>query len=99
MAQEVSMDIPVVEAMAKSFSTFGGVLQQVSKGLEVAIQIIRATAFVGLVGGAVVERFLSLIKPNVDKMAAKMVELDSDIRGAISNYQTGDMSGSDRFRG
>jgi hypothetical protein len=98
MAQEVYMNIPDVEAMAKSFAGFGEVLKGVSKGLEVAIQILRATAFIGLVGGAVVERFLSLIKPNVDKMAAKMVELDSDIRGAISNYRTGDTSGSARFR-
>jgi hypothetical protein len=96
--QEVYMNIPVVEQMAKSFASFGNILQKVSKAMEAAIQIIRATAFIGLVGGAVLERFLSLIKPNVDKMAAKMVELDSDIRGAISNYQTGDTSGSNRFR-
>ncbi|MDZ4159083.1 MAG: hypothetical protein U1B80_04755 [Anaerolineaceae bacterium] len=98
MAEEVFMDIPAVQKMADSFNTFSDVLKGVSKALEAALMILRATAFVGLIGGAVVERWISLIKPNVDKMAAKMAELNSDVVGAIRSYRDGDNSGSSRFR-
>lgn len=98
MAEEVFMDIPVVQRMAENFGHFSEILKGVSKALEAALMILRATAFVGLIGGAVVERYINMIKPNVDKMAAKMAELQSDVNGAILSYRDGDNSGSTRFR-
>jgi hypothetical protein len=98
MAEEVYMDIPQVQKMSEQFGTFGETLQTVSKVLEMTITLLRATAFVGFVGGAAVERYLSVIKPRVDAMANKMLELQGDLVGAINHYQTGDESGSSRFR-
>ena len=98
MAQKVEMHIPQVRRMSEQFGTFGEVLKNVSKVLEMAITVLRVTAFVGLVGGAAVERYLSIIKPNIDRMAQKMIELQGDLQGAISNFETGDESGSRRFR-
>ncbi|MDO9027827.1 MAG: hypothetical protein Q7U68_03085 [Candidatus Roizmanbacteria bacterium] len=98
MAEEVFMDIPQVQKMAGAFGNFGDVLKGISKVLETTIMVLRTTAFVGLVGGIAVERYLSVIKPRVEKTAQKMLELQGDLQGAISNYQTGDDSGSRRFR-
>lgn len=98
MAEEVYMDVPQVQKMAESFGNFGEILQAVSKILEATITVLRITAFVGLVGGIAVERYLSQIKPRVDQMAQKMLELKNDLQGAINHYQTGDESGSARFR-
>jgi len=98
MAEEVFMDVPQVQKMAEAFGNFGEILQGVSKTLEMVITVLRVTAFVGLVGGIAVERYLSVIKPRVDRMAQKMLELRSDLQGAINHYQTGDESGSRRFR-
>jgi len=98
MAEEVYMDVPQVQKMAESFGNFGEVLEAVSKVLEVTITVLRVTAFVGLVGGIAVERWLSQVKPRVDTMAKKMHELKGDLQGAINHYQTGDESGSARFR-
>ncbi len=98
MAEEVFMDVPQVQKMAEAFGNFGDILQGISKVLEMTIMVLRTTAFVGLVGGIAVERYLSVIKPRVEKMAQKMLELQGDLQGAISNYQTGDDSGSRRFR-
>ncbi|OJX45865.1 MAG: hypothetical protein BGO78_11215 [Chloroflexi bacterium 44-23] len=98
MADEVYMDIPAVQKMAQTFGNFAEILQGVSKALEAAITVLRLSAFVGLVGGFAVERYLSQVKPRVDNMAKKMNELKGDITGAINNYQTGDESGSRRFR-
>jgi hypothetical protein len=97
MAEEVFMDIPQVQKMAESFGNFGEVLQGVAKALEVAIMVLRTTAFVGLVGGFAVERYLSMIKPRVENLAKKMEELKGDLTSAITHYQTGDTSGSRRF--
>ena len=98
MAEEVYMDIPQVQKMAESFGNFGEILQGVSKVLEMTIMVLRTTAFVGLVGGLAVERYLSIIKPRVDNRGKKMIELRGDLQGAINHYQTGDESGSRRFR-
>jgi len=98
MADEVYMDIPQVQKMAESFGNFGEILRGVAKALEVAIMVLRTTAFVGLVGGFAVERYLSMIKPRVENLAKKMDELNGDLTGAINHYQTGDESGSRRFR-
>lgn len=98
MAEEVFMDIPQVQKVAESFGNFGEILQGVAKALEAAIMVLKMTAFVGLVGGFAVERYLSMVKPRVENMAKKMAELQSDLTGAINHYQTGDESGSRRFR-
>lgn len=66
---DVQMDIPVVEDMANKFKSTSDVLKGVSKALQIAIMILKMTAFVGLVGGLAVERFLSWLKPQVDEMA------------------------------
>ena len=98
MAEEVYMDVPQVQKMAESFGNFGEILEAVSKALQAVIMVLRVTAFVGMVGGIAVERWLSQIKPRVDRMAKKMHELKGDLQGAINHYQTGDESGSARFR-
>lgn len=98
MAEEVFMDIPQVQKVAESFGNFGEILQGVAKALEAAIMVLKMTAFVGLVGGFAVERYLSMVKPRVENMAKKMHELQGDLNGAINHYQTGDESGSRRFR-
>jgi hypothetical protein len=64
--QGVYMDIDAVQGMASRFDQISDVLKNVSKALEIAIITLRVTAFVGLVGGAAVERYLSRIKPQVD---------------------------------
>jgi len=98
MAQEVYMDIPQVQKMAQTFGSFGDILHGVSQALQAAITILQVTAFIGLVGGTAVEAYLNMIKPRVDQLSNKMHELQGDITGAISNYETGDQSGSARFR-
>ena len=98
MAQEVYMDIPQVQKMADSSGKFGQTLKQVAKGLETAIMILKATAFVGLIGNLAVASYLERIKPRVEKLSEEMFELQNDVKGAIIHYTTGDTTGSARFR-
>lgn len=96
--QGVFMDVNAVQNMANRFDQISDVLKNVSKAMEIAITTLRITAFVGMVGGAALERYLSRIKPEVDKLAAKTSELHMDLMGAIVSYRDGDSSGSKRFQ-
>lgn len=99
MADEVFMDIPLVEKMVKDFQTFGDVLDAVSKALEALSMMLKATAWLSLGATAAAATFVDRIKPNVKKAADKMRELSGDIRDAIKAYRDGDLSGSQRFVG
>lgn len=94
---EVSMDFDAVQAMSDGFNVAAETLEAVSIALEVAISILKATAFLGLVGNAALAQYLEGIKPNVDRLAGTCDELHLDLIGAISSIRDGDMSGSQRF--
>lgn len=94
---EVSMDYDAVQTMSDGFGTASETLQGVSQALEVAITILKATAFLGLVGNLAMARYLEGIKPNVDRLSATCEELSMDLIGAIVSLRDGDQSGSQRF--
>ncbi|MBW6472842.1 MAG: hypothetical protein K0B14_06940 [Anaerolineaceae bacterium] len=98
MAQEVYMDVPAVQKIASNFGKFGQTLKRIAKGLETAIMVLKATAFVGMIGNLAVASYLERIKPRVEKLAEDMIELQHDVNAAVKHYQTGDLSGSARFR-
>ncbi len=94
---EVSMDYEAVQAMADGFNAAADSLQAVSKALEVAIGILKASAFFGLVGNMALAHYLEGIKPNVDRLANTCDELNKDLVGAIRYLRDGDQSASSRF--
>jgi hypothetical protein len=96
--QQVYMDVPAVQALADTFTRLSDICKAVSKALEAASVTLRATAFVGMVGGAAVDRYINILRPKVDDLAKKCTELNGDLRGAIMAYRDGDTSGSKRFQ-
>lgn len=94
---DVSMDYDIVQGISDGFGVAGDTLNAVATALEVAINTLRATAFVGLVGGLALAQYLDGIKPNVEKLAATCEELKFDLIGAITSLRDGDTSGSQRF--
>lgn len=93
----VYMDTEAVGNISEGFGTAADVLQSVSKALEVAMQTLRATAFIGLVGGLAVERYLSAIKPQIDNLAEYCQEINGDLKAAIEHFENGDEEGASRF--
>ncbi len=63
MANERHMEPAKVRAMGQALEAISGILKAVSTVLEVQMTILKTTAFIGLVGGLVVERYLAMIKP------------------------------------
>jgi len=94
---DVSMDYGVVESMSNIFKTSSDILKVVSKALEIASAILKATAMFGMVGNLALARYLDNIKPKVDTLAADTAELSQDCKGAIAALRDGDYSGSQRF--
>jgi len=97
MAEEVYMDIPQVQTMAQNFGTYGEVLQQVSKAVAAALILLTVSGLVSIPIVGEIEAALGILKPRIDNMAQKLIELRGDIGSAINNYQTGDVTGSSHF--
>jgi len=94
---EVFMDIPQVQNMAKSFKTFGDVLDGIAKAMEAISAALKASAWLSLGASYAAAMYIDKIQPNVKKAAAKMRELSSDLESAIRSYRDGDNTGSRRF--
>lgn len=95
--QGVYMRVPAVRKMAKNFRAIGRILKQVSKALQVLMSLLKATAFVGMVGGLALERYISLIKPQIDRLAKDTTEIAKDLDAGATAYEKGDAEGALRF--
>lgn len=98
MAQnEVYMNIPEVEDIAKTFATVSDVLKGVATAIGVLINILYSTAFIGLVGGLAQAHFLEIMKRQLDQMADKAEEISQDVSAAVQAYERGDAAGATKF--
>lgn len=95
--QGVYMDTDAVRSMAKSFGTIGDILQAVNRTMEVLSNTLKATAFIGLVGGLAVAHYIDAIRPQIEDIAEKCEELNKDLETSVAAYERGDEEGSTRF--
>lgn len=96
-ANLVEMDTDAVQRIADGFEAASNVLQGVSKALEMAMNTLKMTAFIGLVGGLAVERYIAGIKPQIDRLAKYCDEVHKDLEVAIKKFVDGDEQGASRF--
>jgi hypothetical protein len=94
---EVYMDIPAVKGISKTFGTVADVLDKVSQALEVMIDTLKATAFVGLVGGLAYAQYLDVIKTKIDEVSEKCQELSKDVSDSVDAFERGDQQGATKF--
>jgi uncharacterized protein YukE len=99
MAQETYMDIPAVDNIAKTFAQIGMTVKDASKTLEDLMVRFRDLGFGGKVGTAVYGKWSSQVKPEIDKLGAKMDEISTDINSAIKAFRDNDYSGSQHYVG
>lgn len=96
-AKQIYMEVSAVTQISKTVNTVGQVLKTVAKVLEVLSTTLKATAFIGLVGGAAVANYIDQFRPQIEKMAEKCIEITKDINTAIKNFQNQDFTASGRF--
>ena len=65
MADKVYMNVPAVRQIAKNFKQIGDTLENVVRVMEALVNILRGTAFVGMVGGLALAQFIESIKPQI----------------------------------
>lgn len=94
---DVIMDVPAVNSMADRFGQMGTVLKEINNVLEVCMTILQTTAFVGLVGGVAIARYLGSLKPVIEKFSEKSFELSNDLKAAAEAFQNGDAEGATKF--
>jgi hypothetical protein len=93
MANERHMDPAKVRSMGQALETMSNVLKVVSTVLEVQMTILKTTAFIGLVGGLAVERYLAQIKPKIDEMAKMTAELSQDAILSAQDWEKAQQAG------
>jgi len=93
MAKERHMDPAKVRAMGQALETMSSILKVVSTVLEVQMTILKTTAFIGLVGGLVVERYLAQIKPKIDDLAKQTAELSQDAILSAQDWEKAQLAG------
>jgi len=93
MANERHMDPAKVRAMGQTLETMSSILKTVSTILEVQMTILKTTAFIGLVGGLAVERYLAQIKPKIDDMAKMTAELSQDAILSAQDWEKAQLAG------
>lgn len=97
MSSVVFMDTDRVQKIADGFDTASSALTAVSAALGIAMNTLRATAFIGLVGGIALERYIAAIKPQIDHMAEYCAEMHTDLEMAADSYIKGAQEGACRF--
>lgn len=95
MALETTyMDFDQMKRISDGFQDASEVLLNVARVLEHLMTVLRMTAFVGLVGGAVVERYISIIKPRIEELGKQFQEMSEDINGAMDAFRAAQEAGN-----
>ena len=94
---EVYMNVPEVQGIAKTFADVSQTLRGVSTALSALINILKTTAFIGMVGGLAEAHFLEVMKKQIDTMADKCDEMSKDVTAAVEVYERGDAQGATKF--
>lgn len=95
--QVVQMDYAVVGDVSKGFGVASQTLTVVGKALEVAIGILRASAFFSLGTSAALAQYLDVIKQKVNNLAKLCTEFSQDLARAIEDHKRGDVQGKRYF--
>lgn len=95
--KEVYMKTDVVRGMAKNFKQIGQFLKGVAKTLEVLNTTLKATAFVGLVGGYALINVINKIKPYIEQISEKCANMGKELESSVNAYENGDALGATRF--
>ncbi len=95
--QVVEMDYDVIQAVSKGFNQVAEALKKIGKALQIAIQILRATAFASLGTGEAMARWLEGILKAVENLAKVCLEFSADLARAITDHKVGDIKGKRYF--
>lgn len=93
MATQRHLEPARVKSIGRSFANMSTILKAISIVLEAQMKILQTTAFIGLVGGLAVERYIAIIKPRVDNLAKLCIELSEDAIKSAEDWERAQQTG------
>ena len=96
-SNQVYMSLPDVRGFASKFGQISQVLSTIAKVMEALSNTLKATAFIGNVGGAALAMYLDTIKPQIQNLAQQTQQIGQDLSKSADAYERGDQQGATRF--
>lgn len=93
----VEMDYDVIQAVSRGFRQISDALKKIGKALQIAVQILRATAFLSAGINEAMARWLEGIQKAVENLAKVCMEFSGDLARAITDHKKGDIKGRRYF--
>lgn len=90
---QVFMEPDKVRKMAQAFKQFAQILNKVNQVLDVQMMLLKSSYFIGMVGGAAVERYLSVIQPQIQQLAKKCEEISADVEKSVAAWEAAQQAG------
>jgi hypothetical protein len=94
--QDVLMDYEAVAQVATVFDSAGDAFRALMGPLGTIAQQLAGQAYVGQTGRAAADG-LARIQESISLLVKRCEEMNSDLRTAMQNYQTGDVEGEEQF--
>lgn len=93
----VEMTYAPIQQASKAFEVSAQTLKTIGKALEIAIQILRATAFASMGTSLALANYLDVIKDKVQKLGKLCQEFSGDLKRAVSDHKKGDYKAGTYF--
>lgn len=79
------MDYERTKLIADRFASFAEECDSVNKAIESSVQSLHSVSFVGLAGNRQLEKYMSVLEPNIHSLADSYREISNDILAAIKD--------------
>lgn len=93
MANERHMEPAKVRSMGNTFNTFAQILNTVATALEIALQALRAAAFISMGSTMAAERFISYWQPKIKQAGKICQELAQDCILSAADWEKAAQAG------
>lgn len=94
---EIKLDYELAEAMAKMFKKGADQIDTTRTEMKNLASVLEGGALLGKGGTSFHEALTSKIEPALARLMAKFIELEADVKSAISSMRDADRDSSDKF--
>jgi len=93
----IKLDYTKAEEMRKTFKAAAAQLDTTIKEMQTIAKTLQDGALVGRGGNTYVEAITQKLIPSLNKLKAKYVELDNDVKVAVSSMKTQDQQSAQQM--
>jgi len=94
---EIKLDYELAEAMAKTFKKGADQIEATKGEMKNLASMLEGGALLGKGGTSFHEALTTKMEPALARLMAKFIELDADVKSAISSMRDADRDSSEKF--